>query len=95
MLSSFEEDVALLEKVPLLPALLSATQITEIANESSEASTSEHSDTNLSKKQPNTLLEYISAADKENTIEHLYKYCKKGLAEVKYKFKSFKLLIKT
>lgn len=77
--------MALLEKVPLLPALLASTQVTEVVNESTEASTSENLDTNLTMKQPNTLLEYISAADKENTIEHLYKYCKKGLAEVQQK----------
>lgn len=79
---SFTEDLATLEQIPIVPALLSSDEI-ECADldMTNNVENAPEKDLSVSQKKPKTLLEWISATDR-SCMEQLYKNCKKGLEEV-------------
>lgn len=79
---SFSEDLATLEKIPLIPALLCSDMEGADLDVTNTDENTTAVQLTVNKKIPKSLLEWISATDK-SCMEVLYKNCRKGLEEVK------------
>lgn len=79
---SFNEDLVVLQKIPILSALLDV----EKQNPENEISKTSEDNTNTLQDTENakeiTLLEWISSADSKSTMDQLYEHCSRGLEQV-------------
>lgn len=82
-LSHFNSDLEILQKIPVLPALLenkNSTPEESKAFEDNEMNTSDTSQTSVTGRDF-TLYEWISAADNKSTMDQLYDHCSRGLEQ--------------
>ncbi|XP_018567229.1 RB1-inducible coiled-coil protein 1 isoform X2 [Anoplophora glabripennis] len=90
-LKHFNDDLVVLQKIPILSALLEL----EKQNPESETSKTLEDNTNTSQGTESakeiTLLEWISSADSKSTMDQLYEHCSRGLEQFDAQvFKSLK-----
>lgn len=79
---SFDEDLKVLDQIPILPALLVAEGMTECDLETSCVKKSpEEKDGTAEKPTSTTLLDWIASSDK-SSMEQLFKNCTEGLSKV-------------
>lgn len=73
---SFSEDLSTLSKIPILPALQAEAEVTETAENGLATSENTESKSDL------TLLQWISAADNQSSLDQVAEQCSRGLEQL-------------
>lgn len=76
----------MLKTIPVLPALLDSEKKYSEATESSQAAVSDDcskSQEEAKENKPVTLLDWISTADHQSSMQQLFEHCQRGLEQVK------------
>ncbi|XP_069193835.1 RB1-inducible coiled-coil protein 1 isoform X1 [Procambarus clarkii] len=84
ILNNFDNDLKLLSRIPVLPALL-GTNDTSVAGKMEETEVNTNDDgekVDLAVKPPMSLLEWISAKDSQSNVEVIAKLCFRGLTQI-------------
>nr|CAD7399452.1 unnamed protein product [Timema cristinae] len=87
LLQNFREDLSLLAKIPIVPALLEVIDSGSIKSDSSTTSGAggkvlvRESEEEVQPKDPVTLLQWISAKDNQSSLQQVAEHCMRGLEQ--------------
>nr|CAD7257996.1 unnamed protein product [Timema shepardi] len=87
LLQNFREDLSLLAKIPIVPALLEVIDSGSIKSDSSTTSGAggkvlvRESEEDVQPKDPVTLLQWISAKDNQSSLQQVAEHCMRGLEQ--------------
>nr|CAD7437975.1 unnamed protein product [Timema bartmani] len=87
LLQNFREDLSLLAKIPIVPALLEVIDSGSVKSDSSTTSGAggkvlvRESEEEVQPKDPVTLLQWISAKDNQSSLQQVAEHCMRGLEQ--------------